>query len=285
MENFNKTIQMLIFGGNPNGLIMCELSNWNGRAYKIARNDLSKFSERFDAEYTGVYILFGKDDANNEIAYIGEAERMLTRLKQHLNDEYYWNDFIAIVSKDNALNKAHVKYMENQFYTVAISASRTIVTNTTVPTRSSVSEYDAAMLEEFIDNAKLLISTLGYKIFNAIDNDDADRSTTDPDKDLFFISAARGANAKGKIAPDGFIVFAGSAIADSAVPSLSQNITALRSKLINDGTIDASFVFTKNYVFTSPSLAASVVLGRSANGRIEWKTSDKRTIKSIEEGR
>ena len=257
MENFNKTIQMLIFGGNPNGLIMCELSNWNGRAYKIARNDLSKFSERFDAEYTGVYILFGKDDANNEIAYIGEAERMLTRLKQHLNDEYYWNDFIAIVSKDNALNKAHVKYMENQFYTVAISASRTIVTNTTVPTRSSVSEYDAAMLEEFIDNAKLLISTLGYKIFNA----------------------------KGKIAPDGFIVFEGSAIADSAVPSLSQNITALRSKLINDGTIDASFVFTKNYVFTSPSLAASVVLGRSANGRIEWKTSDKRTIKSIEEGR
>ena len=36
---FNKTIQMCIFDGNPNGRIMCELSNWNGRVYKISRND------------------------------------------------------------------------------------------------------------------------------------------------------------------------------------------------------------------------------------------------------
>lgn len=32
---FSKTIQMYIFDGNPNGRIMCELSNWNGRIYKI----------------------------------------------------------------------------------------------------------------------------------------------------------------------------------------------------------------------------------------------------------
>lgn len=38
MKNFDKTIQMCIFGGNPNGRIMCELSNWNGRVYKISRN-------------------------------------------------------------------------------------------------------------------------------------------------------------------------------------------------------------------------------------------------------
>lgn len=29
--SYNKTIQMYIFDGNPNGRIMCELSNWNGR--------------------------------------------------------------------------------------------------------------------------------------------------------------------------------------------------------------------------------------------------------------
>ena len=43
--SFNKTIQMCIFDGNPNGRIMCELSNWNGRVYKISRNDLNEFSK------------------------------------------------------------------------------------------------------------------------------------------------------------------------------------------------------------------------------------------------
>ena len=50
---FSKTIQMYIFDGNPNGRIMCELSNWNGRIYKVSRNELSVFSQRADAENTG----------------------------------------------------------------------------------------------------------------------------------------------------------------------------------------------------------------------------------------
>lgn len=58
--SFSKTIQMFIFDGNPNGRIMCELSNWNGRVYKISRNELSEFSQRNDSENTGVYFLFGK---------------------------------------------------------------------------------------------------------------------------------------------------------------------------------------------------------------------------------
>ena len=50
--SFSKTIQMFISDGNPNGRIMCELSNWNGRVYKISRNELSEFSQRDDSEKT-----------------------------------------------------------------------------------------------------------------------------------------------------------------------------------------------------------------------------------------
>jgi hypothetical protein len=62
--SFSKTIQMFIFDGNPNGRIMCELSNWNGRVYKISRNELPEFSQRDDSENTGVYFLFGKNEEN-----------------------------------------------------------------------------------------------------------------------------------------------------------------------------------------------------------------------------
>ena len=55
---------MYIFDGNPNGRIMCELSNWNGRIYKVSRNELSVFSQRADAENTGVYFLLGIVDAD-----------------------------------------------------------------------------------------------------------------------------------------------------------------------------------------------------------------------------
>ena len=71
---FSKTIQMFIFDGNPNGRIMCELSNWNGRVYKISRNEISEFSQRDDSENTRVYFLFGKNEENNDTVYISCTE-------------------------------------------------------------------------------------------------------------------------------------------------------------------------------------------------------------------
>lgn len=138
--SFSKTIQMYIFDGNPNGRIMCELSNWNGRVYKISRNELATFSNRPDAENTGIYFLFGKDENNVDTLYVGEAEKILTRLKQHLKDALYWSDCIVVVSKDNLLNKAHVKFLESKFYGLAKTAGRSVVINSTIPTCSSISE-------------------------------------------------------------------------------------------------------------------------------------------------
>ena len=166
---FSKTIQMYIFDGNPNGRIMCELSNWNGRIYKVSRNELAVFSQRADAENTGVYFLLGKDESNTDTVYIGEAEKVCTRLKQHLHDKDYWSDAIVVISKDDLLNKAHVKYLENRFYCLAQESGRAVIINSTVPTCSSLSEYDEAMLQEFITNARLLVNTLGYKLFDTLE--------------------------------------------------------------------------------------------------------------------
>ena len=136
--SFNKTIQMYIFNGDPNGRIMCELSNWNGRVYKISRNELAEFSKRDDAENTGAYFLFGKNEENIDTIYIGEAEKIFSRLKQHLKDEDYWNDCITVISKDNILNKAHVKFLEYNFYSLAKQAERAIIINNNIPTCSSL---------------------------------------------------------------------------------------------------------------------------------------------------
>ena len=277
---FNKTIQMCIFDGDPNGRIMCELSNWNGRVYKISRKDLSEFANRPDCEYTGVYFLFGKDEDNKDTVYVGEAEKMLVRLKQHLKDHNYWNDCVVVISKDNILNKAHVKYLENKFYTLAVDSKRSSIINNTVPTCSSISEFDEFMLLEFIENARLLVNTLGYKVFDKIDTSVVENGNNG---EVFQIVAARGADAKGFLIPDGFMVMKGSKIAKDMVPSIANSLVNLRNKMLEKNIINQDFVFVTDYIFTSPSLAAGIVMGRNANGRTEWKNINNKSIKDIEE--
>jgi hypothetical protein len=99
----------------------------------------------------------------------------------------------------------------------------------------------------------------------------------------------KGVQATGYEASQGFVVRAGSqAVVDSA-PSMAQHVRGmfdLRQELINNGVLvmqGGLFQFTQDYTFSAPSTAAAVVLGRSANGRVEWKAADGRTLKEIQE--
>lgn len=230
--SYNKTLNILIFDSNPNGLIMGEVSNWNGRVYKMTRDALADFSRRVDAQNTGVYFLFGRDDEMNDTIYIGEAEQMLTRLKQHINDHEEWNECIAVISKDNHLNKAHVKHLEFDFYQLALQANRFRVTNVVVPTRSSVSEYDEAMLEEFIGHTLLLVNTLGYKAFEKIGiTVTTPQMPPQTSECEFFIKSARGADARGISVSGGFTVLKGSKAASSVTLSIPPALQNMRDKL------------------------------------------------------
>lgn len=63
---------------------------------------------------------------------------------------------------------------------------------------------------------------------------------------------------------------------------MSDSLKKLRQKLIDKGVVDSDFLFTNDYIFTSPSLAAAIILGRNANGRVEWKTADQKTLNMLE---
>lgn len=117
--NFGKTIKMFLIDGNPNGRLTCELSNWTGKAYKIPRTEVKICEDRQDLKSTGVYLLFGKNDEEQDQLYIGEAENVYTRLQSHLREKDFWTEVIVFISKDDNLNKAHIKYIENRLYQLA----------------------------------------------------------------------------------------------------------------------------------------------------------------------
>ena len=59
-----------------------------------------------------------------------------------------------------------------------------------------------------------------------------------------------------------------------------------RDRLKEEGVLVAeesgALAFTKDCLFSSPSFAAAVVMGRSANGLVEWKDPSGKTIKENE---
>jgi Domain of unknown function (DUF4357) len=277
---FGKTIKIFLIDGDPNGRMSCELSNWSGKAYKIPRIKVKDCIDRDDLRSTGVYLLFGKDEEGKDQVYIGEAETILKRLNQQLTQKDFWHETIVVISKDENLNKAHIKYLENRLHDIATSANRYKIENSIIPTQSSISESDRAEMEEFIDNIKLLVNTLGHKVF-----EEKREFKPKQKQQVFFLKAARGADAQGEPTSDGFVVFKGSKAAGSTVASITPSFLTLRQKLIKEGVLvdkGEYFEFPDDYIFSSPSTAACMVLGRNANGLTEWKLQEGKSLKEFE---
>jgi len=281
---FGKTIKLFLLDGEPNGRMTCELSNWTGKAYKIPRIKIKDCADRPDLLNPGVYLLFGKNETGKDSVYIGEAETVLKRLTQHLTQKDFWTEAIVFISKDENLNKAHIKYLENRLFDNAKNVDRYQVENNTTPTQSSIAESDRAEMEEFLENIRILINTLGHKVF---EEKREKKSIEKRLQETFYIKSSRGADASGEPTTDGFVVFKGSKAAANTVPSMTQNFIRLRNELIDNmvfirSPIGEGIEFSEDYIFTSPSTAAAMVMGRNANGLSEWKLKDGTTLRDFE---
>ena len=284
-SKYGKTIKLFLMDSDPNGRIVCELSNWTGKAYRIPRGKVKDCSNREDLKSTTVYLLFGKPETSTDKAkvYIGEAENAYSRLVYHVSEKEFWNEAVVFISKDENLNKAHIKYLESRLFEIANTASRYEIQNANIPTKSSISESDQAEMEEFIEYIKIFINTMGVKGFEPLIKQDL---VNNDNEEKLYIKAARGADAKGKRTSDGFVVFRNSEIATDTVKSYREKgLNKLRDELIESKIIvkiEDKLIFKSDYLFSSPSAAAMVIMGRSANGLLEWKDSFGKVLRDIE---
>ena len=241
-------------------------------------------ANRPELKSTAVYILFGRPESSSgkSRAYIGEAENVYSRLVQHVSEKEFWNEAVVFISKDENLNKAHIKYLESRLHELATRAGRFQIENGNIPTKSSISESDEAEMEEFIEYVRMLINTMNFKVFEPLIKEDLDESI---ETEELFIKGARGASGKGKRTSDGFVVFKGSEMATTTVPSFPRGFDTLREELVNGEAVSEEqekLILTEDILFSSPSSAAAVIMGRSANGLLEWKNQSGKTLKEIE---
>lgn len=280
MMAYGKAIELFLVNGTADSIITAELSNWNGKAIKIPRTEVSA-CRRNDIKGVGVYFLMCQEDDGTDSVYIGEAENAQDRLVRHLQDfqsgkeEYYWNTAVLFVGSD--LNKALIRYLENRFVEIAKECGRYTVLTKNTYKNTVLKESQVASMEEFIDNVKILINTLGYKVLVP--------APTATDDTVYLFCKGSGGSAKGFVSTGGFTVLRGSIVSDHIVPSLvtrGKTYFNLRNALEEDGVI-MDRVFTKDYEFNAPSAASAVVLGHTSNGREDWKTEDGIKLKSLQQ--
>lgn len=273
------SVRLFLPGGDPDGVKTVEKSNWTGSGLVIPRSLFAETRSRPELGRTGVYILVGPDE-NSQLprVYVGEGDPIGPRLDQHAKNKDFWTQTVAFTSKDQNLNKAHIQFLEYRLIDLGKTAKRCILDNANTPQPPSLSEADTAEAEGFLADVLLCLPVLGYGFFEAAP---APTQTT-----LEFTLKAKGIMGRGYEAATGFVVRAGSQAVKSEAKSIHVYLSAMRHSLAEQGVfVDRNqyYEMTQDYTFNSPSTAAGVLLGRSANGRTEWKTDNGHTLKSIQD--
>ena len=221
---YGKSIELFLVNGTADSLTIAELSNWNGKAIKIPRIEVSS-CYREDITQAVVYFLFCKEDDGTDSVYIGEAENVKERLLQHLRDyqaekeKYYWTTAVIFIGRD--LNKALIRYLENRFVDIARQCKRYLVLTKNTYRNTVMKESQIAVMEEFIDNVRILISVLGYKVLEPVNKPAAieENDGNEIEKEEIKLHLERTVKGIGKIEADGirtsegFVVLNGSHIA------------------------------------------------------------------------
>jgi hypothetical protein len=276
------SIRIFLADGTPEGLRLVERSNWTGRALMTSRAQYPEVRGRSEFDRPGVYLLRGPAEGQSfdSRVYIGEADVARHRIDSHMRERDFWTTLILFTSKDANLNKAHVRYLEARLVELARSAKRAEVDNSNNPALPALSEVDIAEADSFLDDMLLIYPVLGVTAFDRV------RKAEQGQPRLYLTGAET--KAEGRETPEGFVVYQGSLGRVESVPSIRyyKKVIELRESFVGEGLFvveGRSMRLTQDYLFASPSTAAAVLLGRSANGRIEWKDKAGRTLKELQE--
>ena len=290
-----RTVQLLLIDGTASGRIQAKLDNWTGVAYRIPRMLLSESRDRIDLSYSGVYFLIGRDEETDElVAYIGQSsvrkgteDSVIRRCGEHNRDpgKDFYNDVIFFTTTTDDFGPTELCYLENSFWKLADEAQRCRLKNGNEPSSGNVTEAKQAELDRYIENARVLLWTLGYPILEP----KTQTTRAGVEAELYELALPKfQVAAKGMRTAEGFVVLKGSTVNAEEKPSISGVVKKLRSQLKNSGKLlvrsAGVLELTEDQLFPSPSAAGNFVCGRSCNGWVAWVNGNGQTLDQAERG-
>lgn len=293
-----KSVRIYLPDGSISGLRHGEIVNWTGQAIACPRARFTELKEWNESKRPGVYFLFGKnEETSQDEVYIGQAEKVLNRLHDHISGKEFWTELVAFTNKDDNLTKSHVGYLESRLIALGYEAGRHNILNSTRPPLPTLPRADIDAMEEFIGGIRTLLGVLGHrvlepyivkKIEKALPNKLPENSKLYESETTYqhhFQLRVSNITARAARTEEGVVVLAGSEAAVAIQSSLSMGYVSLRDSLIKSGVLisdGAKLIFSKDQLFSSPSQAAAVIVGYAINGRDVWRTSNGTTFSEYE---
>jgi hypothetical protein len=278
-DTLGKTLEIFLVTGEPRGIRTAELTTRIVQVILIPRSELAVAKKRLTIDQPAVYLLFGQaEDSAKPIVYIGQTENVWARLDAHNSKKDFWQTVVLGKSKTGSFTQAHIRYLEWYCIQKAKETNRFALDNDQFPDEPYVTEPMKADLLDSFDVISTLVSALGFPVFEPI--------VKAGSADVFYCKG-KDADATGEMVEDGFVVRKNSMARLGVVNSAIDTLAPIRKSLIDGGVLveqDGHLHFTQDYLFSSPSGAAAIVLGRSANGWGEWKDKDGRTLNEVKRG-
>ena len=267
-----KTVTTYLLDADPKGTQYVFISNKICQMYVIPRSHLSILNERYELQTPAFYILLGEDEETKPKAYIGETENFRERVRDHESKKAFWQKALLFISKDAAMTKADVQYLEHKAIAEAkVSNSFVLNENKQTPKAPNLPEYRKDDMDEFFEDVKFLTSVIGCGIFDI----------AKPKEEHLFFTKGRGCDAKGFYHSKGFTVLKGSTMVSSSSPSFKWKNK--REKMLSEYTHSSKgkLELSSDTTFNSPSTAADFCIGSSNNGWLVWKDKDGNTLDSV----
>ena len=209
---------------------------------------------------------------DNKIAqlYVGQTRNGVSRLDDHNRSKDFWNKAIMFLADNKTFSLDMISGLEAFAIGKAIDSKRYKVENTVNP-KYEIDEYDLPLIEEVYEEIKFIMATQGYKMEN---------TKTNLNEANTLHTTRNGVQALGVYDGEKFEVLEGSEI-DMSRKCHSDNIEKQRQTALQNGDIifnGDKYILNVSVPFTAPSSAAMFVLGGSANGWVEWKNKDGKTL-------
>lgn len=275
--------------GTAYGPRLSEIGNWVGKAIYSPRASINKIISRIEFDNPGIYCLKGDpiDDAFDEKIYIGEAENIKARLKQHLSDPSKdFKELIFFISKDELLTKTQIRYLESRLIQLALDAKTAQVDNGNLPSLPTLHEADISDMEFFLEQIKLILPVMGFKFLIPSTVKELPENHSLNSIHETYLIKTNTFNASMKETDQGYIVTKGSEAKKKLSNSCTETYVNMRRKLLETKILveeDGKLIFNEDTVFNSPSAASNMILGRNSNGFTEWVNKKGQTFRDVQE--
>ena len=293
-------LTIFLSDGNWDGPVTMDSPSSMFKVIRVKKVDLNIYQT--DLNLPGIYFLL----IGTDTVYVGQTSDSIYKriLNTHSGEiDKLWHTVVGFPFKHNIISSNTLLYMENAMCEFAHSNYAHCLTTT--PAKSncnlkyrnanySLSGSDILTCMQYIDDIKYYISSFkDASLFSGTaiitpsptlvpaEKTVTSKKSVDSEVSLNLTSEKKGAIATGLLL-DGnrLLVKKGSKVAKESRMQFQKGLAgmeALRQELMDTGVIQ-DFIFTTDYEFSSPSGAAAVILGTSANGKAVWKTADGCTL-------